>query len=232
MIRSTPANLFIVALVTLNTSFLQGQFYFGNDLSYVNEMLDCGVTYIDNSEEAYPFGIFASHGCNLVRLRLWHTPSWHDNLNSGNRYSDLADVKRSMTMAKQHGMPVLLNFHLSDNWADPSKQVVPAAWAPVVDDLPVLKDSLYNYIYGTLESLAAEGLTPEMVQIGNETNKGILQSQEDNDSGWKLDWNRNSQLFNRAIEAVRDFEVAHDKTIKIMIHAAGPSNATWPFEQF
>ncbi|MDX1408117.1 MAG: glycosyl hydrolase 53 family protein [Saprospiraceae bacterium] len=187
------------------------QFYFGADLSYVNEMEDCGVTYHDNSEAKDPYTIFWEHNCNLVRLRLWHTPSWYDNLNSGARYCDLADAKRSIARAKEHGMAVLLDFHLSDNWADPGKQVVPAAWAPVVDDLEVLQDSLYNYIRGTLHALDDEGLVPEMVQIGNETNRGILLSQEINDAGWVLDWDRNSALFNTAIDAVRDFEAQAGK---------------------
>ena len=210
---------------------VSAQFYFGADLSYVNEMEDCGVTYYENGQPKDPYTIFRDHNCGLVRLRLWHTPSWYDNLNDGIRYSDLADVKRSIARAKAHDMAVLLDFHLSDNWADPGKQVVPAAWAPVVDDLPVLQDSLYNYIRGTLHTLDNEGLLPEMVQIGNETNRGILLSQEVNDAGWVLDWDRNSALFNSAIDAVRDFEDQAGKEVQIVIHAADPDNR-WIFDQF
>ena len=207
-------------------------FYFGSDLSYVNEMEDCGVEYQENEQLKDPYLTFADHGCNLVRLRLWHTPSWYDELNEGNRYSDLADVKRSIARAKDKGMNVLLDFHLSDNWADPGKQVVPAAWASVVDDLPILRDSLYNYIHSSLMSLHAEGLMPELVQIGNETNRGILLSQAVNDAGWTLDWSRNSSLFNRAIEAVRDVETATGADIKIALHLAGPANVEWFVENF
>ena len=128
-------------------------FYFGNDLSYVNEMEDCGVVYQENNNPKDPFQIFADKGSNLIRLRLWHAPSWYDDLNNGQRYSDFQDVKKSIQRAKDAGMEVLLDFHLSDNWADPSKQLVPEAWLSVVDDLPVLKDSLYNYIFQTLSIL-------------------------------------------------------------------------------
>src|SRR5690606_22557359 len=123
------------------------------------------------------------------------------------RYSDFEDVKRTLHRSKQAGMMNLLNYHLSDTWSDPQKQRVPAAWLSVVDNLPVLKDSLYNHIYGTLEALGKEQLIPEMVQIGNETNKGILLSPKD-DSLNALDWDRNAQLFNIGIKAVRDFEKA------------------------
>ncbi len=114
------------------------------DLSYVNEMEDCGADFKENNVSKDVYEIFADHNCDLVRLRLWHSPSWYDNLNSGNRYSDLADVKRSIQRAKGEGMKVLLDFHLSDTWADPGNQVVPAAWSAVVDSLDRLKDSLYN----------------------------------------------------------------------------------------
>ncbi len=213
-------------------SLLTGQeFFFGNDLSYVNEMEDCGVVYRENGMAKDPYEIFAEHGCNLVRLRLWHTPAWYDALNAGHRYSDFADVKKSIGRAKNAGMQVLLDFHLSDNWADPGKQLVPAAWLGVVDDLPLLKDSLYNYIFQTLTSLHSEGLLPEMVQIGNETNKGILLSPDDNQV-WTLDWERNAALFNTAIQAVRDAEDSAGAVIKVAVHVAGPANAGWLLDGF
>lgn len=207
-------------------------FYFGADLSYVNEMEDCGVVYKEDGQPKDPYQIFAGHNCNLVRLRLWHTPSWYDTLNAGHRYSGLADVKRSIARARGAGMAVLLDFHLSDFWADPSRQWVPAAWAGVVDDLPLLQDSLYNYIYATLMELHAQGLLPEMVQLGNETNRGILLSQEVNDAGWVLDWDRNAALFNTGLRAIRDAEQATGQPVKAALHIAGPSNAPWFFGQF
>jgi arabinogalactan endo-1,4-beta-galactosidase len=217
----------------LQISGLQAQtFYFGADLSYVNEMEDCGVIYKEQGAAKDPYQIFAEHNCNLVRLRLWHTPSWYDALNAGHRYSDFHDVRRSIMRAKANGMKVLLDFHLSDNWADPSKQLVPAAWVNVVDNLPVLKDSLYNYISSTLLALNNEDLLPDMVQIGNETNKGILLSPAVDAAGWSLDWNRNSQLFNRAIDAVHDVENTTGKEVKIALHIAGPAEAGWLMQGF
>jgi arabinogalactan endo-1,4-beta-galactosidase len=208
------------------------EFYFGADLSYVNEMEDCGAEYKVNNAVTDPYLILKNAGTNLVRLRLWHTPAWYDNLNDGLRYSDFADVRLSIMRAKAQGMDVLLDFHLSDNWADPSKQVIPAAWAPVVNNLPVLQDSLYNYIYNTLNSLALDGLLPELVQIGNETNRGILLSQEVNDAGWSLNWARNSALFNSAIAAVHDIEALHQQEVKIALHIAGPANVEYYIDQF
>ncbi len=230
MKKRTPFLLLFGALLSF-TSFAQN-FYFGADLSYVNEMQDCGVTYSEKDTAKDPYALFADHDCNLVRLRLWHTPDWYDELNDGKRYSDLRDVKKSIQRAKEQGMGVLLDFHLSDNWADPGKQVAPKAWQPVVNDLPVLSDSLYNYIYNTLDELRRENLLPEMIQIGNETNRGILLSPEQNEAGWVLDWERNATLFNRAIQAVRELEQAHDLSIGIMLHIAGPDDAPWFIDRF
>ena len=73
-----------ITLLLFSINIFAQDFYFGADLSYVNEMEDCGVTYYENSIERNAHEIFADHGCDLVRLRLWHTPSWYDDLNSGN----------------------------------------------------------------------------------------------------------------------------------------------------
>ncbi|OAV44340.1 hypothetical protein A3850_007460 [Lewinella sp. 4G2] len=195
-------------------------------------MEDCGVTYKVDNEEKDPYEIFADAGTGMVRLRLWHTPAWYDTLNAGRRYSDLNDVKKSIGRAKAAGMQVLLDFHLTDFWADPSRQIVPAAWAEVVDDTEVLGDSVYNYVNSTLLELHAEGLLPDMVQVGNETNKGILQSEVADASGFVLDWPRNAALFNRGIKAVRDASAEAETPIKVALHVAGPENAGWLFAGF
>ncbi len=215
----------------INTSLAQG-FLFGADLSYVNEMEDCGVIYKESNTIKDPYQIFADHNCNVARIRLWHSPSWYDTLNSGKRFSDFADVRLSILRAKAANMQVLLDFHLSDTWADPQHQVVPKAWESVVNNLPLLKDSLYNYIQTTLLALNNEGLLPEMVQIGNETNRGILLSPAVDAAGWVLDWNRNSQLFKRAIQAVRGVEAQTGKAIKVALHLAGPADTGWLMQGF
>ncbi len=230
--RTRIFNLIFAALLCANGGLLAQPFFFGADLSYVNEMEDCGVTYKENGLAKDVHQIFADNGCNLVRLRLWHSPSWYDLLNAGKRYADFQDVRNSIQRAKAQGMNVLLDFHLSDSWADPSHQVCPSAWLGVVNNLPLLKDSLYQYISKTLLDLNAEGLMPEMVQIGNETNKGIMLAPAVDAAGWSLDWNRNSQLFKTAIQAVRDVEVSTGKTVKVALHIAGPANAGWLMEGF
>jgi len=197
-------------------------FYYGADLSYVNEMEDCGATYSDaNGIPKDPFTIFEEAGANLVRVRLWHSPSWTN-------YSNLNDVKSTIQRAKSKGMGVLLDFHYSDTWTDPSQQQIPAAWLNSVDNTEGLGNLLYNYTYNTLLELSNQDLLPNIVQIGNEINPMILQ---DGDLVWPIDWERNSHLINKGIEAVRAIAEVKNETIEVMLHIAQPENGLWWFEQ-
>lgn len=197
-------------------------FYYGADLSYVNEMEDCGALYYDSSNvKKDPYQIFEEEGANLIRIRLWHNPTW-------TAYSNFNDVKKSIQRAKTLGMSVLLDFHYSDTWTDPSKQGIPAAWLAKVNDTEALGGLLYDYTYETLNVLANENLLPEMVQVGNEINIMILQEGE---SQTPMNWSRNATLINKGIKAVRDIAKEKNAEIGVMLHIAQPENALWWFEQ-
>jgi len=191
-------------------------FYYGVDLSYVNEMDDCGAVYLENGEQQDAFGLFSEHGANLVRARLWHNPDWTD-------YSTLEDVERTFRRAQEAGMETLLAFHYSDNWADPSKQAIPEAW----DDLSEegLQDALYQYTYGVLLELDEQGLMPEFVQVGNEINSGIMKTIPG------LDWPRDAALLNSGIRAIRDAAAETSTNPQIVLHVAQPENAGWWFRE-
>lgn len=197
-------------------------FYYGADLSYVNEMEDCGAIYINaNNATKDPYVIFKEAGANLIRIRLWNNPTWTN-------YSNYNDVKKSIQRAKDLNMKVLLDFHYSDTWADPSKQQIPSAWLNSINDTPALGDLLYNYTYNTLNELSRSDLLPDIVQIGNEINPMILQ---DGELQWPIDWIRNSTLLNKGIRAVRDISTAKNKTVEVMLHIAQPENGLWWFDQ-
>ncbi|MFN8371360.1 MAG: glycosyl hydrolase 53 family protein [Anaerolineae bacterium] len=187
-------------------------FYLGVDLSYVNEMEDCGAIYHVDGEARDPYQIFYDYGANLVRIRLWHTPTWTE-------YSTYDDVVRSLSRAEALGMDTLLDFHYSDTWADPGKQTIPAAWADITD-LNELGDALYQYTYDTLTALDALGLMPDMVQVGNEINSEILRAE--NTSGYPIDWERNAFLINKGIQAVRDAGATAEQAPRVMLHIAKP----------
>ncbi|MFY0608559.1 MAG: glycosyl hydrolase 53 family protein [Cyclobacteriaceae bacterium] len=220
---------FLFHLMCISDTISALDFYVGADLSYVNELEDCGVIYKDQTGELTdPYQIFADEGANVIRLRLWHNPEWTN-------YSNLEDVRKSIKRSKDAGMTVLLDFHYSDFWADPGRNWRPQAWEAIDDD-QILGDSLYDYTFQVLKSLDEEGLLPEMVQIGNETNGNILIKRENADIAgttpglYPIDWNRQSMLFNRALEAVVDIETLTQQELKTVIHVANPGSATSWFD--
>ena len=185
-------------------------------------MEDCGAIYKDLSNNIKdPYKIFAESGTNIVRIRLWHNPTWTN-------YSNYNDVKKSIMRAKSENMQVLLDFHYSDTWADPSKQQIPDAWLNDIYNTSILGDLLYNYTFDTLEDLANLNLLPNIVQIGNEINSMILQNDNLNSP---IDWDRNAMLINKGIKAVRDLSTQENKKIDIMLHIAQPENGLWWFEE-
>lgn len=208
-------------------------YYFGVDLSYVNQILDHGGQYRNNGVVQDPYSIFADAGANLARFRLWHNPLWTKEVyepDGTQMYNDVVDVTESISRAKGAGMNVLLDFHYADRWADPGSQPVPAAWKDITE-LDNLADSVYEYTKETLMLLKANDLLPALVQLGNETNCGMLYS--DVSASFPAlnvcdgNWTNLGVVINAAIRAVR--EVAADET-KIVLHVADPKNIEWWFD--
>lgn len=190
--------------------------YLGADLSYVNEMDDCGAIYRKNGQRADPFALLKAAGGNLVRVRIWNDAGW-------TRYSNFADVRRTIARAKALKLQVLLDFHYSDDWADGDKQHPPAAWAGL--DTEAQAKALYDYTREVLGSLDRDGLMPELVQVGNETNPELMAGEKK-----PIDWARNAALFNAGIRAVRDAGRAGRIAPRVMLHIAQPENVEPWFE--
>ena len=204
-----------LALCTLPASATER--YFGADLSYAGQMMDCKAVYRDNGVPADIFTTFKNHGANLIRVRIWT-----DGNKSG--YSNLPDVIRVIRAAKAQGMQVLLDFHYSDSWADAGKQIIPAAWADIHDP-DALADTLYRYTGYILATLDHQGLMPEMVQVGNEINPEMLMpgaEPKGQDHPRAIDWARNAKLVNAGIRAVREAGARSKIKPRIMIQIAQP----------
>lgn len=208
------------------------EFYFGADLSYVNQILDMGGKFYSDGAEQDPYKIFKDKGNDIVRLRLWHNPSWTKEVygDQGSQlYNDLYDVEKAIKLSKAQGMKVLLDFHYSDEWADPQKQFIPEAWNEITE-LSVLADSVYNYTFETLSYLNDKGLMPEFVQIGNENNCGMLYSEAPADfpacKVCDADWTNMATVLNEGIKAVR----AVAPETQVMLHVADPKNINWWFD--
>lgn len=214
--RSTLLAAVLVVTTTAGAEPAAGPERFaGVDLSYVNEVEACGAQYRLGGQLRDPYELFAERGANLVRLRLWHNPTW-------TQYSNEPDVTRSIERAQKAGMHVLLDFHYSDDWADPQQQRIPAAWAADIDDADQLAQHVFEYTRDVLARLNARGLLPYMVQVGNEINTQMLRA--DKTTGLPIDWTRNAKILNAGIRAVREAVTKDGTSPKVMLHVAQPEN--------
>lgn len=181
------------------------------------------MTYSDKGVKKDVLNILSDNGFNWVRLRLFVDPK----AEKGYSKDGYCDLEHTLLMAKRikaSGMKFLLDFHYSDNWADPGKQYVPSSW----DSLggTALEEKIYSYTKVVLERFRKEGLSPDMVQIGNEINKGMVWPYGKADSTLAP----LSGLLRSAGRAVR----AVDPKIQTMIHiACGGQNAesVWFLDQ-
>lgn len=196
--------------------------HLGADLSFANEMEDCGAVFREAGKPVDPFVLTRAHGGNLVRVRLWNSPGW-------TRYSTYDDALKTIRRAHAAGMEVLLDFHYADDWADGNHQPPPAAWAGL--DAAGQARALHDFTRDTLDALAAAGQLPEWVQVGNETNPEMLRDARPGEKPERpIDWARNARLLNAGIAAVREAAKAHGRSIGVMLHIAQPENVIGWFD--
>lgn len=181
----------------------------GADISWVQQHEDKGLTYSDNGVKKDVLAIMTENGFNWIRLRLFVDPKAEKGY-SKDGYCDLEHTLIFAKRVKAAGMKFLLDFHYSDTWADPGKQFTPSSWNGLKGK--TLEDQIFSYTKEVLIRFKKEGVMPEMVQIGNEINHGMVWPEGKADSTLiPL-----SNLLRRAGEAVR----AVDSKSKIMIHIA------------
>jgi arabinogalactan endo-1,4-beta-galactosidase len=141
----------------------------GADISWVPRMEAAGKRfYDDNGAQQDVLQILKDHGINAVRLRTWVNPSG-DNCSGHCSKSEMVALARR---AKAMGFRIMIDFHYSDSWADPGKQFKPAAWRSL--DFNGLMKRTYDYTFDVMNTLKANGIVPDWVQVGNETNNGML----------------------------------------------------------
>lgn len=140
----------------------------GADISWVTEMEADGVRFFNTKgEETDCFLLMKELGMNAIRLRVWVNPE-----NAYGKYSDMEDVVIKARRAKDAGMELMIDFHYSDFFADPSRQTKPAAWKNL--SMQDLMKAVSDHTTAVLDALWKEGISPRWIQIGNETRNGML----------------------------------------------------------
>jgi len=137
----------------------------GADVSWLTEMESAGIKFYNSAgTEKECIGLLKGLGMNSTRLRVWVNPT--------DGWCNTTDLVAKAIRAKNLGMKILLDFHYSDSWADPGQQNKPAAWAS--QDILALVNSVYDHTVAVMNTLKTNGITPDWVQVGNETNDGML----------------------------------------------------------
>ena len=169
-------------------------FIFGMDASCVPSLEAGGVKYYDHEgAERDVYAILAENGINYIRVRVWNDPFDENGKGYGGGNCDIDNAVEIGKRATENGMKLLVNFHYSDFWADPAKQMVPKAWLGM--SIEEKTDALYNYTKDSLYSLIAADVDVGMVQIGNETNGAMC---------GESDWENIASLMSAGSRAVRE----------------------------
>lgn len=173
----------------------------GADISWVTEMEASGRRFYNaTGSQQDPFRLLKELGAKAIRLRVWVNPA-----DGWNGQTDLiAKARRAQLL----GLRLMIDFHYSDSWADPGKQTPPAQWLNY--DVPQLQAAVRTHTQAVLLALKAEGIRPDWVQVGNETNDGML---------WPLGKASQSManyaaFFKAGYEAVKSV----DPAILVMVH--------------
>ncbi len=144
----------------------------GMDVSMIKELEDYGASYYLDGKKDDLFSILSKCGANMIRLRIWLDPYDEEGRSYGGGMNDLHTTIKLAKRAKENGMAYLLDFHYSDFWADPAKQIKPKAWSSL--DSKSLETAVYLHTVDTLKAMKNQKLEPEIVQVGNEITKGLL----------------------------------------------------------
>ncbi len=144
----------------------------GIDVSTYLEELEHGAKFWEGQRQIDPLEDFRANGVEYMRIRVWN----HPYSPSGEAYlagnCDIAHYIRLATLAKSKGYRLLMDLHYSDFWADPGKQMIPKAWEGL--DVDGLVEAVYTFTRECLLQAQAAGVSPDMIQVGNEITNGML----------------------------------------------------------
>jgi arabinogalactan endo-1,4-beta-galactosidase len=200
----------------------------GADISALERIEQAGGVFRDGGQAGDAIAILRAHGSNLFRLRLFVNPD-HSEV----QVNDLDYTVRMAGRIKAAGAALLLDFHYSDTWADPGRQTTPAAWAGLPFDS--LELQVEAYTAEVITRLRQSGALPDIVQVGNEVDAGIL---------WPLgrvggtydthvQWDRFTRLLKAGIRGVRSALGSGD-SVRILLHHSQGGNAggtQWFFDR-
>lgn len=194
----------------------------GGDISMLPEYEAANVKYTDRNGTRITdlLTYFRDEaGFNIARVRIFVDPNKKTGV-----VQDLDYVLPLAIRIKEAGLKLMLDFHYSDTWADPSNQWTPAAWTSLTEE--ELADTIYGYTKMVLDTLVKSNAAPDYIQTGNEISYGMLWGPQGTSSPLSCNtskddnWERFRTLLTQAGKACR--EMCPDA--KIIIHTERTGN--------
>lgn len=197
------AGIYVEPIPNLSDNFIRGM-----DVSSILAEEKSGVKYYSaDGKEQDVFTTMAEAGVNYARIRVWNDPFDENGNGYGGGNNDLATAIALGKRATENDMKVCIDFHYSDFWADPSKQMCPKAWVDF--SLEEKSNALYEFTKDSLTQLLENGVDVCMVQVGNETNNGMAgETQIPNIA----------KLMSSGSKAIREVAKSYDKDIQVALH--------------
>lgn len=205
----------LLLALCLSAMTVKAQRLLGGDISLLPTYEKYKTEYRDSSGRTVPFMdlVKTEGGWNAVRVRLFVNPE--NAPGSAKKEGVCQDINYIIPLCKQvkaAGMKLMLDFHYSDTWADPSKQFTPKAWEKA--SRQALADSVYTFTRQSLLRLRAEGIEPELIQVGNEITFGMLWPTGKVDPLKNYNWDTLAQFISSGSKACREI----CPKAKIIIH--------------
>lgn len=185
----------------------------GMDLSTLIELDKLGAKYYEHGKETGILDIMKHNNVDTIRIRIWNNPYSEEGESYGAGCNDVATSLKIGQLVSEAGFGVLMNFHYSDFWADPGKQIKPKAWEGM--SVSELEDAIYDFTYDTMQMFLENDVNVTMVQIGNELSNGLLWPE-----GKVPEYDNIAKFVNAGIRASR----AVKKEIPVMIHLDNGGN--------
>jgi arabinogalactan endo-1,4-beta-galactosidase len=136
-------------------------------VSLVQRIEELGGVYKHDGKAKDLLALFKDHGCNAMRLRLFHSPN-----GKGPVVNSLEYTLKLAERIRAAGLRLILDLHYSDTWADPTHQAKPKAWQDLAPDR--LEAEVLAYTRQVVAAHKGRGILPDIVQIGNEITPGML----------------------------------------------------------
>lgn len=201
--EAVAADIYVEPIPEMSDDFIKGV-----DISTILVQEASGVVYFNEAgEEADIFQILADAGINYIRVRVWNDPFDENGNGYGGGNNDAEVAAEIGARAAKYGMKLCVDFHYSDFWADPAKQMVPKAWEGMsVDEMGT---ALYEFTKESLTTIIDAGADVGMVQIGNEINNGMSGTTSMSDR---------CALLSQGSKAVREIAEEKEKNILVTVH--------------